>query len=145
MRSTASAAVFIAALGLAADAHAQSEDGSGVDDALHFTISAGLAAGGYALGAVLFDDVPPRIGLGFGLAAAAGIAKELFDLARKGAGDEIPWRAVRLHARVVPFWVGRDVDGLETICRAAGVPAPDCLVQLSHAPEIVNRRRQALL
>lgn len=54
--------------------------------------------------------------------------KDLFDLARKEDAAEIPWRALRLHARVVPFWVGRDVDGLETICRAAGVPAPDCLV-----------------
>jgi hypothetical protein len=41
--------------------------------------------------------------------------------------EELPWRAVRVHARARPFWIGRDVDGLETICRAAGVPAPDCL------------------
>jgi hypothetical protein len=41
--------------------------------------------------------------------------------------EELPWRAVSLHARVTPFWIARDVDGLETICRAAGVRAPDCL------------------
>jgi hypothetical protein len=41
--------------------------------------------------------------------------------------DELPWRALSLHARVAPFWIARDVDGLETICRAAGVRAPDCL------------------
>jgi hypothetical protein len=41
--------------------------------------------------------------------------------------DELPVRAVTLHARAYPFWVARDVDGLETICRAAGVRAPDCL------------------
>jgi hypothetical protein len=41
--------------------------------------------------------------------------------------EELPWRAVSLHSRVMPFWVARDVDGLETICRAAGVPPPDCL------------------
>jgi hypothetical protein len=41
--------------------------------------------------------------------------------------DELPWRAMSLHARVTPFWLARDVDGLETICRAAGVRAPDCL------------------
>ena len=41
--------------------------------------------------------------------------------------DELPWRALSLHARVTPFWIARDVDGLETICRAAGVRAPDCL------------------
>jgi hypothetical protein len=41
--------------------------------------------------------------------------------------DELPWRAVSMHAAISPFWIGRDVDGLETICRAAGVLAPDCL------------------
>jgi hypothetical protein len=41
--------------------------------------------------------------------------------------DELPWRAVAMHARGTPFWIARDVDGLETICRAAGVRAPDCL------------------
>lgn len=40
---------------------------------------------------------------------------------------ELPWRAVAMHARARPFWIGRDVDGLETICRAAGVPPPECL------------------
>lgn len=42
--------------------------------------------------------------------------------------DELPWRAVSLHARLVPFWTARDVDGLETVCRAARVLAPDMLV-----------------
>ncbi len=75
-----------------------------------------------------------------------GLLKKVYDLARTaregrswsdGEGpprpasealpEELPWRALSLHARVVPFWLGRDVDGLETICRAAGVPAPDCL------------------
>jgi hypothetical protein len=41
--------------------------------------------------------------------------------------DEGPWRAVKLHARAVPFWQGRDVDGLETICRAAKIEPPACL------------------
>jgi len=41
--------------------------------------------------------------------------------------DELPWRSVALHARVRPFWIAHDVDGLETICRAAGVLPPDCL------------------
>lgn len=39
----------------------------------------------------------------------------------------IPWIAVRAHALVVPFWLARDVDGLETMCRAAGIPAPPFL------------------
>ena len=53
------------------------------------------------------------------------------DAAPKPATDvlphELPWRAVSMHSRIAPFWIARDVDGLETICRAAGVRAPDCL------------------
>jgi len=41
--------------------------------------------------------------------------------------EELPWRALSMHARRTPFWIAKDVDGLETICRAAGVRAPDCL------------------
>ena len=68
---------------------------------------------------------------------------ELARLAREGRGfvdgdaaprpaaealaEELPWRALSMHARVTPCWIARDVDGLETICRAAGVRAPDCL------------------
>lgn len=44
------------------------------------------------------------------------------------AGRELPWRAVELHARAHPFWIARNVDGIETVCRAADVPAPDVLV-----------------
>jgi hypothetical protein len=41
--------------------------------------------------------------------------------------QELPWRALSMHSCIAPFWIARDVDGLETICRAAGVRAPDCL------------------
>lgn len=37
---------------------------------------------------------------------------------------ELPWRAVVMASRAMPFWMARDVDGLETICAAAGVPPP---------------------
>lgn len=39
----------------------------------------------------------------------------------------LPARAVALHARARPFWIARDVDGIETVCRAAGVEPPECL------------------
>jgi len=42
--------------------------------------------------------------------------------------QELPWRAVRLHARAVPCWIGRNVDGLDTMTRAAGTPPPGFLV-----------------
>jgi len=48
--------------------------------------------------------------------------------AREVLLNELPHRALLLHSRAVPFWVARDVDGLETVCRAAGVPPPDFIV-----------------
>jgi len=42
--------------------------------------------------------------------------------------QRVPWLAVTAHSRAVPFWVARNLDGLETICRAAGVQPPDVLV-----------------
>jgi len=41
---------------------------------------------------------------------------------------ELPWRAAYLHSRAVPFWVARDVDGLDSVCSAAGVNAPSFLI-----------------
>jgi len=48
--------------------------------------------------------------------------------ARDVLGRELPWRAVELHARSSPFWIGRDVDGIETVCRAAEIAPPEVLV-----------------
>lgn len=48
--------------------------------------------------------------------------------AAERVGVELPWRAVEAWSRRVPFWIARDVDGIETVCRAAGVPAPACLL-----------------
>jgi hypothetical protein len=47
--------------------------------------------------------------------------------ARELLPRQLPWLAVDLHARCVPFWTARDVDGLETVCRSAEIEPPDCL------------------
>jgi hypothetical protein len=41
---------------------------------------------------------------------------------------ELPWRMQVVHARVRPCWLARDVDGLETVCAAAGIEPPEMLV-----------------
>lgn len=64
--------------------------------------------------------------------------KSLYTAARKAreglAADaaeatlgEMAWRAVQAHGRAWPFWIGRDVDGLETLCESAGIEPPSCL------------------
>lgn len=41
---------------------------------------------------------------------------------------ELPWRSVALHARTRPFWLAWNVDGLDPVCRAAGIEPPPFLV-----------------
>jgi hypothetical protein len=48
--------------------------------------------------------------------------------ARSVLARELPWRAMHLHSRAIPFWIARDVDGLESICRASGVEPPSFVV-----------------
>jgi putative lipoprotein len=57
----------------------------GPDKALHFGVSAGLAAGGYAGSALLWQKPWQRALAGATLSLSAGVAKELWDLS--GHGD----------------------------------------------------------
>ena len=52
------------------------------------------------------------------------------DLAGAASGAELArlaLLAVEAHARAMPFWIGRDVDGLEALCEAAGIEPPGIL------------------
>lgn len=81
---------LLAPLLVPATARAQSNDPWwGRDKALHFGVSAGLSAGGYAASALLFERPGERALAGAAFALSAGVAKELFDLA--GGGDP-SWR-----------------------------------------------------
>lgn len=57
----------------------------GRDKALHAGLSAGIAAGGYALSVPLVRPRPARAACGIALSLTLGAAKELYDLA--GHGD----------------------------------------------------------
>lgn len=61
------------------------DDFFGPDKALHFGVSAGISAGGYALSALVLERPWQRALAGAGLALSAGVAKELWDLS--GHGD----------------------------------------------------------
>ncbi|MFZ5891130.1 MAG: hypothetical protein ACOY0T_08770 [Myxococcota bacterium] len=61
------------------------DDFWGPDKALHFGVSAGLAAGGYAASSLVWDEPWQRALAGASLSLSAGIAKELWDAA--GHGD----------------------------------------------------------
>jgi putative lipoprotein len=83
----ASIAVLLVLLLLApaAQAQAQGDDWWGRDKALHFSVSAVIATGGYGGAALVTEDRRWRLLTGGGLAIAAGAGKELADAA--GFGD----------------------------------------------------------
>lgn len=93
------AALVVAVLSTLAPATAHAEDADpwlGKDKALHFTASAGLAVGSYAIARPLLHERPPSIFLAGGMAFGFGIAKESWDLA--GHGDpswkDLTWDAI---------------------------------------------------
>ena len=83
------------------------------DKGYHFAASATIAAGGYALGAVLFDARGHALILGGGLALTAGIGKEVLDLT--GFGD--------------PSWKDLTWDGIGTVAGLALAWSVDLLVR----------------
>jgi len=59
--------------------------------------------------------------------SAARRARDGLAAGAKGTLGELALLAVEAHGRAVPFWIGRDVDGLETLCKAAGIEPPGVL------------------
>jgi len=57
-----------------------------------------------------------------------GPADGLREPARTVLARELPWRAMQLHSRAIPFWIAKDVDGLHGVCRASGIEPPDFIV-----------------
>lgn len=56
----------------------------GPDKALHFGISAALAGAGYGVTSAFTESRPARLAVGASVALAAGVGKELLDLAGLG-------------------------------------------------------------
>ncbi len=100
------AVIVILVLAAPRTARADDDPWWGKDKALHFGVSAGLASGGYAVGAAAFDARWKAIALGGGVAAAAGIAKETADLA--GFGDpswkDLAWDAIGIVTGLALAW-----------------------------------------
>ena len=65
----------------------------GPDKALHFSVSAGLALGGYGIAAALIDAEPARAAIAAGFALILGLAKEVYDAGRGGlfSGKDLVW------------------------------------------------------
>ena len=81
--------LLVAVLAAPMEARADDDPWLGPDKALHFSLSAAIAGGGYGLGAALDQERRWRFLIGGAAGVGAGVAKELFDLT--GAGDP-SWR-----------------------------------------------------
>jgi putative lipoprotein len=97
--SAVAAVAFAAVVAIPASAHAAGPDEwLGNDKALHCAASSAIAAGGYGVGAVMFNSRTNALIAGGVLAAAAGIGKEIRDLA--GFGDpswkDLAWDGIGL-------------------------------------------------
>ena len=84
-------AAYLAAdlLGAAPLARADDDPWFGRDKALHFSLSAVIAGGGYAAAVPITDDRRWRLAAGAGLAIAAGAGKEISD---RYDGGDASWR-----------------------------------------------------
>jgi putative lipoprotein len=89
MKRALFAPLVLLVIGLERTAQAQSDPWFGRDKALHFGVSAALAAGGYAASSPWLDSRAERALVGGGFSLTLGASKELWDLA--GHGDP-SWR-----------------------------------------------------
>jgi putative lipoprotein len=81
--------ITVQLLGAARVARADDDPWFGQDKALHFTLSAAIAGGGYAATVPFTDDRRWRLAVGAGLAIAAGAGKEISD---RYDGGDASWR-----------------------------------------------------
>jgi len=100
--------LLLVCLCAATPARAQSrDDWFGPDKALHFSVSALLAGGGYAAASPFTQRTAVRVGVGAGFALSLGIAKELYDAT--GAGDaswrDFTWDVLGTGVGVLTAWL----------------------------------------
>jgi putative lipoprotein len=92
----------------------------GTDKALHLTATAVIGAGGYTLGAAVFEPRYQAILLGAGAALAAGAGKELADMAGLGnpSWRDFTWDVIGTVVGVGLAW------GLDLAIRGTGREHP---------------------
>jgi putative lipoprotein len=99
------ATVVVSAIGSQARAD-ETDPWWGRDKALHFAASGVIAAGGYTVGAAVFDARYEALLVGAGAAVAAGAGKELADLAGAGHASwkDFTWDLVGTAAGLALAW-----------------------------------------
>lgn len=94
MKALVPCLIGLVALGFAREARADEADPWwGRDKALHFGLSAGLAAGGYGAASLFLDERWHRAAVGAGFALSLGAGKELYDASSGGdaSAKDLTW------------------------------------------------------
>jgi len=93
---------------------------TGTDKTVHFAASAGIAAGGYAVGTLAFDARGHALVLGGTLTLVIGAGKELADLAGAGTPSwkDFAWDAMGAVAGLAVAW------GIDLLVRGVGERHP---------------------
>jgi putative lipoprotein len=125
---TAGLALALALALFARPAAAQSADPDpwwGPDKALHFTLSAVIAGGGYGVAAIFTDSRPIRLAVGGGAALLAGGLKELIDLAGAGTPSwkDFTWDVIGCATGLLVAFL-LDVFVITPLTQPAPTPAP---------------------
>ncbi len=120
-------AAHLVVVAVARAAHADDDPWFGPDKALHFSLSAMIAAGGYAAAVPVTEDRRWRLATGAGLAIAAGAGKEITD--RYDGGDaswrDFTWDMIGTATGLGIAWlIDRLVTGPRHPTHAAESPAP---------------------
>ncbi len=110
---------------LLAPAARADDDWVGADKALHFSVSAALAGGGYAAAAAWSDAGVDRLATGASVSLLAGIGKELWDVTGHGQGSlkDLTWDLLGAVVGLALSWA-IDTYLVPLFSRTAGVAEP---------------------
>ena len=98
--------IVLAVAGVTSKASADDDPWFGADKGKHFGVSAALAAGGYGLGTIVFEDRWPCFVLGGGIALTAGVGKEIYDAMGYGhpSARDLVWDGVGTGVGLALAW-----------------------------------------
>lgn len=121
MRRTLSGAILVGIVFVATEARAADDDPwFGDDKLLHYGVSAGIAGAGYVTGALLLGTRADGLALGAGMAAIAGVSKEVADYFGPGNASwkDLAWDGLGIVTGLGLAW------GLDLLVRGVSAEHP---------------------
>lgn len=103
-----------------AELRAEDDPWTSRDKVIHYGVSAGIAAGGYVAGALVFDTRAHALVMGAGAATIAGVGKELVDLGGHGNASwkDLAWDGLGMITGLALAW------GVDLLIRGISAERP---------------------